>query len=113
MFYFIAVVFGYLSAALVFAVDVFEFFAEEGGLYFVESAVEALVLVDVFLFAAIISQCADGFGQLVVIGGYGTGVAQGAEIFAWVEGVAGSVAQRSCSFWGLGIGYWRMSICDG
>jgi hypothetical protein len=84
---------GYLLAPLILGIEVAEFHVEHGSLQFVDAAVAALVEVDVLLTAAVIGDGADDFCQIVIIGGDSPGVAEGAEVLAGVETVAGGIAE--------------------
>ena len=58
-----------------------EFYAQDGGLNFVEAAVDALDFVQVLDARAIISQDANAVGEVVAIGGDGSAIAQRAKFF--------------------------------
>ena len=58
----------------------------------VESAVDALLEVDILLRRAVIAQRGDALGQCGVMGGDGTGIAECAEVFAGVKAPGHDVA---------------------
>ena len=91
-----AIVFGDFAASAVFGIEMFELDIEEGCLELVEAGVESLVFVLVFYLAAVVGEAADHGGELVVVGGHGTGIAEGTEVFTGVEAEAGGITQRSC-----------------
>ena len=66
--------------------------AEEGGLEGVEAAVVARDLVDVFEVGAVVAQPAQARGELGIVGGDGTAVAEGAEVLAGIEAPGDGVA---------------------
>mgnify|MGYP006943504108 FL=1 len=84
---------GDLFAAGVVGVEVSEFDVENCGLDFIEAGVASDVAEDVFACGSVVGKCADGVGELFVVGGDGSAVAECAEVFAGVEAVAGGVAE--------------------
>lgn len=88
-----AVNLGEVAAVVVFAVDVGKFHVEHGSLNGVEPAVETGYYIMVSAVGAVIGKGADGGGEVRVGGGYGSGVAEGTDIFCRVEAECGGVAE--------------------
>ena len=70
-----------------------EFHVEHSGLNLVQTAVAASEGGYVFFGEAVVGQCPHHLRQFGVVGGYGTAVAQCAEVFARIETVACCVAE--------------------
>ncbi len=85
--------FGNFGAAGVPLVQVAEFDAEESGLQFVQTRIQAGFFVLVFDLRAVVAQAGHARRQLGVIGGDGAGIAEGAENFCRIKAERGGIAQ--------------------
>ena len=73
-----------------------EFHIKDGSLQLIHTRVTPHVVVDVFMFAAVVSKSTNHDSQIVVIGGYGTSIAKGTKILARIERVGGGIAKGAC-----------------
>ena len=89
------------AAAGIVVVKVFQLDREDSGLQLVEAGVATDVVEDIFAGGAVVGDGTDGGGEKVIVGGDGTGVAEGAEVLAGVERVGGGVAEGAGSLGGL------------
>ena len=88
---------GNLSATVVVGIKATELYTEYGGLYFVEAAIDAFCLMNIFLARAVVGQCAYGAGKQAIARHHGSTIAQSSEILTWIEAEGGSIAQSAHS----------------
>ena len=84
-----------LTANLVLQIQMREFHSQNSGLYLIHARVEPLESVNILLRSTIVRQGFYSFCQLSIVGTYGTSIAKGAEVFAWIETERGSIAPMS------------------
>lgn len=81
------------AAILVVGIETEQFGVENGSLEFIDTGITALIVMDILLMRAVITESTDDGSQLVVAGGNGTGVAKSTEVFAGIERMAGSISE--------------------
>ena len=80
---------GYLAPATVVGIQMAQFHIEHCCLNLVETTVATTIVEDVLARRTVIGKCAECVGKELVVCGYGSPVAEGAEILSGIETVAG------------------------
>ena len=75
----------YFLAALVVSIKVTKLRIKDGSLQLIHTRVTTSIVVNVFLFAAVVAESANHSRQGVVIGSHGTCIAKGTEVLARIE----------------------------
>ena len=79
---------GNVSPTLVLCIKISQLDIEDGSLYLVEATVSSAMVEDILTRRAIVGKRTEKAGKLLIVGSYGTTIAQSAKILAWVEAVA-------------------------
>ena len=79
---------GNVSPTLVLCIKISQLDIEDGSLYLVEATVYSAMVEDVLPRRAVVGERTEKAGKLLIVGSYGTTIAQSAKILAWVEAVA-------------------------
>lgn len=79
---------GNVSPTLVLCIKISQLDIEDGSLYLVEATVSSAMVKDVLPRRAVVGERTEKAGKLLIVGSYGTTIAQSAKILAWVEAVA-------------------------
>ena len=83
---------GYLFATFVVDIKISQLDIKNGCLQFINTRITTCIIMNIFLMTTIITQGADDVGQLCVIGGDGSCIAQGSQVLARIERMACSVS---------------------
>ena len=79
---------GNASPSLVLCIKISQLDIEDGSLYLVEATVSSAMVEDILPRRAVVGERTEKAGKLLIVGSYGTTIAQSAKILAWVEAVA-------------------------
>ena len=79
---------GNVSPTLVLCIKISQLDIEDGSLYLVEATVSSAMVEDILTRRAVVGERTEKAGKLLIVGSYGTTIAQSAKILAWVEAVA-------------------------
>ena len=83
---------------LILGIKMFQFHIEYGCLNVIQSAVTPFVRSNIFLRESIIGQGTENLRKILIIGGYRSAITQSSEILAWIETMAGCIAEGAGSW---------------
>ncbi len=91
-----------LASTRIVSIEILQPDSEGSSLDFVEAGIATLIREDVLASRAIVGDGTENIGKSIVVGGNGSGIAEGSEVLTRVEGVGGGVAEGASAGRGSG-----------
>ena len=81
---------------MVLSIQIFQLHIEHGGLHLIDTRIQPLIIMYIFLMTTIITNGSDKLSQFLVVGGDGTCITQGAKVLTRIKAVASGIAETTC-----------------